>query len=165
MKATERAVLDQFLSEIEDISVHRSETLGPSLKKPLLVLLVLSRIHSGKLKENRVRLPDVHEELGDLIAKHGGRHGKSGPAPEMPFYHLKTAPFWDLHLSEEPSGRKGRTPPRRILNASSTHGSLRADVFSLLSSSKEARREATETLLKKWWPADEQVELRRRLGI
>ena len=90
----EHKQLDRFVDEVKNIRVHRSQNLGAAVKKPLLLLLVLSLMERHVLRENRIHFAEIETELGDLISSFGGRPTGSGPKPEQPFHHLGTAEFW-----------------------------------------------------------------------
>jgi putative restriction endonuclease len=81
------------------IKVHHSKAAGDAKKKPLLLLLVLSRIEHGQMTSNEIRFQDVEAELGRLIECFGGRSA-SGAKPEQPFFHLRSAPFWHIELED-----------------------------------------------------------------
>ena len=42
-------ILKQFLADICSMKVHRSSSLGAALKKPLLLLLLVSRIENRQI--------------------------------------------------------------------------------------------------------------------
>jgi hypothetical protein len=93
----DRTLLNEFLAELHKMQVHKS-ALGEAKKKPLLVLLVLSSLKHGRMRENKILFGDVEERLSRLIEEFGGRLTESGPKPEQPFFHLRTSPFWELTI-------------------------------------------------------------------
>lgn len=164
MKATDEGTLNEFLGQLRNLTVQNSPSLGPSLKKPLMLLCVLSRVARGDQKENRIYLSDIEAESAQLITDFGGRQTKSGPAPEMAFFHLRSAPFWSLTIEEGPANKKG-IPPKSRLRSRKTFASLPADVFRILKDDLEARRRAGSELLHKWWAGESREALRRALGL
>ena len=52
MESTPEQVLEQFLADIGSMKRHASKTLEAALKKPLLLLLLVSRIENGQVAEN-----------------------------------------------------------------------------------------------------------------
>ncbi|MCG7754886.1 hypothetical protein, partial [Flavihumibacter cheonanensis] len=93
-------ILDQFLDDICSMKLHRSSSLGAALKKPLLLLLLVSRIENRQIAENRFDFSDIRRELDTLIRCFGGRPSRSGSRPEQPFSHLRSSPFWRLHTQK-----------------------------------------------------------------
>ena len=86
--------LNELLEQIRSMKVHASSRLGAALKKPLLLLLLVSRIENNRVEENRFQFDDIEKKLDLLIREHGGRPTPSGSKPEQPFYHLRSSPFW-----------------------------------------------------------------------
>lgn len=165
MDPADRKILDRLLEDIAGLRVHHDSEGRPSLKKPLLLLLVLSRIESDKLTENRIRFGDIEKELAELIARHGTRGGKTSTNPEEPFFYLATSPFWTLHypdsIEDSPKVRRSK----RALRDPATYAALADDVFALLLRSKPARTELTTRLVERWWPAEAGSALRTDLDL
>jgi putative restriction endonuclease len=93
-------ILERFLADIGSMKLHRSSSLGAALKKPLLLLLLVSRIENRQVAENRFDFADIRRELDTLIRCFGGRPSRSGSRPEQPFSHLRSSPFWRLHTQK-----------------------------------------------------------------
>ena len=93
--------LNELLEQIRSMKVHASSRLGAALKKPLLLLLLVSRIENNRVEENRFQFDDIEKKLDLLIREHGGRPTPSGSKPEQPFYHLRSSPFWILKTQRE----------------------------------------------------------------
>lgn len=160
----EREVLDQFLAELQRMVVNKAPT-GEAKKKPLLLLLVLSRLRRGELRENKIQFLDIEPRLARLITEFGGRQTKSGSKPEQPFFHLRTSSFWELHVpSGLPSGNH-KTLPKRVLAEPGSYASLRPSLFSVLLHSPSACDEAVDFLLKRWWKPEDERLLREDLGL
>ena len=111
----------------------RQVALATALKKPLLLLLLVSRIENDRVEENRFQFDDIEKKLDLLIREHGGRPTPSGSKPEQPFYHLRSSPFWIL---KTPAGiRAGqdridfRPPPSGVVRRVSAEGVSPAKEF------------------------------------
>ena len=144
----ERAVLDHFLAELGRVIVNKAP-VGEAKKKPLLLLLVLSLLRHGQLRENKIRFQDIETRLGGLINDFGGRPTVSGAKPEQPFFHLRTSPFWELHIpGGTPKGNK-KTLAKKVLAEPGAYASLRSSLFVVLMQSSAACDEATDVILKR----------------
>jgi putative restriction endonuclease len=164
MTTHEQAVLDEFRSELDRMSVNKSPA-GEAKKKPLLLLIVLAALEHGTLRENKILLRDVEVRLSALIVEHGGRPITHGAKPEQPFYHLRTSPFWELNIpSGLPSSNK-KTPARRVLAAPGVFAALRPSVFALLQRNAFAREEVVNAILQRWWTSDDAARIRAELGL
>lgn len=165
MDPADRKILDRLLEDIAGLRVHHDSEGRPSLKKPLLLLLVLSRIESGKLTENRIRFGDIEKGLAELIARHGARGGKTSTNPEEPFFYLATSPFWTLHypdsIEDSPKVRRSK----RALRDPLAYAALDEEIFAMLLRSKAASREIITRLIEYWWSAQERVAVRTSLEL
>jgi len=149
--ATERPSWDieRFLTAIESLRVHRNAS-GAARKKPLLLLLILSKLHHRQLTQNRIRFSDLESELSGLITEFGGRNASGGPKPEQPFYHLSSSQFWQLRVPEGiPLGSR-RTLAVSILRRPDVHAELDGPLFDLLVANERDRWRAVASLLSKW---------------
>lgn len=158
------AVLTKFLNEIDHLRVHRSRA-GEAKKKPLLILLVLSRIHHGRLRENRIDFTHVERDLGLLILSHGGRDCVAGPRPEQPFSHLRTSGFWRVRLPQGMQFAPQRTLPVSLLRRGEVFAELDDDLFNHLKENAHSRLQAARHILERWWSADEARQLAESLGF
>ncbi len=163
--ATDPEMFARFKQQIDGLKVHRDPVEGPSLKKPLLLLLVISRMHRGLLRDNQVRFVDVEQELAGLIREFGWRTLGAGPSPEQPFERLASSPIWRLQVAGGVSRGLGKALPRAVLRDPSTHASLEEKTFSWLQGSADARAQASRVLLERWCPADRHDAIRARLGL
>lgn len=80
----------KLVDEIHGIQNHDTEGRRTP-EKALLILLAL-----GRLQQNKPRLrtfSEIEDQLEQLIEMFG-RPGK--PRPEYPFWHLRTATFWEI---------------------------------------------------------------------
>ena len=157
--------LEQFLDELRSIRIHHSKAAGPSLKKPLLVLLVIAMIENGTLKSNRIHFSNVEKALSDLIRKFGGRAKSGAENPDEPFSRLRTSSFWTLYLPGGLPAPEGGTVSQRDLRNPDSYASLRDDVYELLASSKDARERAAEVITSRWWSDPDATSLRARLAL
>lgn len=160
----ERVVLDEFLHELGKVTVNKSPA-GEAKKKPLLILLVISMLKHGTLRENRIHFNDIEKQLSRLIAEFGGRPIESGPKPEQPFFHLRTSPFWELTIPGGVAQGNKKTIAKRILSGSGAYAALRPSLFALLQRNGEARDEAVSAILRRWWNAEEPDRLHADLRI
>ena len=156
-------ILEGFLADICSMKLHASRTLGAALKKPLLLLLLVSRIENGQVVENRFDFSDVRRELDTLIRCFGGRPSKSGPRAEQPFSHLRSSPFWSLSTQREYVS--GHTVLISDLMNPGTYGTLDPPVFALLRNSEIARARVIDTILTEWWPPTLHGDIREELGL
>jgi predicted restriction endonuclease len=164
MTSDDRAVLDDFLRELGSVVVNKSPA-GEARKKPLLVLLVISMLKHGTLRENKIRFTDVEERLSRLINDFGGRPTESGPKPEQPFYHLRTSPFWELTIPGGLPANNKKTLAKKVLAGPGAFASLRASLFALLQRNGAAREEAVNAILQRWWAPEERGRVRAALTL
>ena len=119
--------LTEFIDQIQSMKLHGSSRLGAALKKPLLLLLLVSRIENNRVEENRFQFDDIERKLESLIREHGGRPTKSGSRPEQPFSHLRTSPFWILKTQQ--SYKPGKTALVSDLRHPESYGAFQPNVF------------------------------------
>ncbi len=155
--------LNELLEQIQSMKVHSPSRLGAALKKPLLLLLLVSRIENDRVEENRFQFDDVEKKLDQLIREHGGRPTPSGSKPEQPFYHLRTSPFWIVKTQQEYAPR--RTALISDLRRPDSFGAFQPKVFRLLRSSAEARARIVDSILNEWWPETLHGDIREDLGL
>jgi len=155
--------LNELLEQIRSMKVHASSRLGAALKKPLLLLLLVSRIENDRVEENRFHFDDIEKRLGLLIREHGGRRTDSGPRPEQPFSHLRTSPFWILKTQRDYA--PGTTVLISDLRRPESYGAFEPKVFRLLRSSGEARAQIVDSILNEWWPETLHGDIREDLGL
>ena len=55
--------LNELLDQIQSMKVHGSSRLGTALKKPILLLLLISRIENDRVEENRFQFDDIEKRL------------------------------------------------------------------------------------------------------
>ena len=155
--------LNELLEQIRSMKVHAPSRLGAALKKPLLLLLLVSRIENDRVEENRFQFDDIEKKLDLLIREHGGRPTPSGSRPEQPFYHLRTSPFWIVRTQRE--YEPGRTALISDLRRPDSYGAFQPKVFRLLRSSGEARARVVDSILNEWWPETLHGDIREDLGL
>jgi putative restriction endonuclease len=155
--------LNDLIEQIRSMKLHGSSRLGPALKKPLLLLLLVSRIENDRVDENRFHYDDIETKLSQLIREHGGRPTDSGPRPEQPFSHLRSSPFWMLKTQRDYA--PGATVLASDLRCPETYGTLEPRVFRLLRSSAEARAQVVDSILNEWWPETLHGDIREDLGL
>lgn len=155
--------LDELLGQIRSMKLHGSVQLGAALKKPLLLLLLVSRIENDRVEENRFHFDEIEKPLERLIREHGGRPTKSGPKPEQPFSHLRSSPFWVLHTQREYGA--GKTALVSDLRGPDSYGAFQPQVFALLRTSAEARARVVDAILYGWWAPTLHGDMREDLGL
>jgi putative restriction endonuclease len=163
MNQDELQELNELLEQIRSMKVHAPSRLGAALKKPLLLLLLISRIENDRVEENRFQYDDIEKKLDLLIREHGGRPTPSGSKPEQPFYHLRSSQFWILRTQQEYA--PGRTALISDLRRPESYGAFQPKVFRLLRSSGEARARVVDSILNEWWPETLHGDIREDLGL
>ncbi|MDA1054106.1 MAG: HNH endonuclease [Planctomycetota bacterium] len=163
MNLNELQKLDELLEQFRSMKLHGSGRLGAALKKPLLVLLLVSRIENNRVEENRFHFDEIEKQLERLIREHGGRPTKSGPRPEQPFSHLRSSPFWILNSQRE--YESGTTALVSDLRDPNSYGAFQPKVYQLLRSSSDARARVVDSILQEWWPETLHGDIREDLGL
>ncbi len=107
MNKRDAEILSRFVQATREMQVHSTAQLGSALKKPLLLLLIISRLENGLARENRFNFSDIRGQLSNLIRRYGGRPTTSGPRPEQPFTHLASSGFWKLRTQRSYTARNG----------------------------------------------------------
>ena len=155
--------LNELLEQITSMKLQRSKQLGAALKKPLLMLLLVSLIENDRVTENRFHFDDIEKRLESLIREHGGRPTKSGPKPEQPFFHLRSSPFWIVNTQKQYTA--GSTALISDLRNPDSYGAFQPGVFRLLRSEADARSRVVDRILNEWWPETLQGDIRDDLGL
>jgi DNA phosphorothioation-associated putative methyltransferase len=136
--------LATFVREIESLKVHRADG-RPSLKKPLLLLLVLQKLRTKELTENKLRFSALEADFSALYRQHVGR----STSLAEPFFRLGTEPFWTIALKGGWPAT-GSPPPKSVLAAPESWAALRPELWSLLTRSPDAVETAISTVKKVW---------------
>ncbi|OEH85584.1 hypothetical protein BHU72_01940 [Desulfuribacillus stibiiarsenatis] len=157
-------VFNNFLNQIDFLKVNILDG-KPAFKKPLLLLLLISRLEQGILNQNKILFQDIEEELSDLIVNFGGRNYKSGPKPNQPFQYLNSSEFWNLHLANGEPVSSQYDLPLKLLCDKNSFATLDGDVYKLLQSSAASRAKVAHFILEKWWTDTIQQELVEVLKI
>ncbi|KKB33589.1 phosphorothioated DNA-binding restriction endonuclease [Bacillus thermotolerans] len=152
-----------LLQWIDEIRLHRSKKVGTALKKPLLLLLLLSKIERGESRDNKFRYRDIEEELDILIKSFGNR--TSAPKSNQPFHHLNSSPIWDLKLPEGVKLISSKTASVTLLRQDSVYGFINEEAFELLQRDERSRTILINYILEKFWPQTIQDELRSYFGF
>ncbi|WP_421377966.1 phosphorothioated DNA-binding restriction endonuclease [Bacillus salacetis] len=159
-----KAILDEFLIQIDLINVNINGG-KPALKKPLCLLLLISKFEHQLIKENKIRFTDIEKELGELIITFGGRPNKSGPKANQPFQYMNSSKFWKLILPSGVEMTHKRDLSIKILRDQETFVQLDGEIFEMLKTSKEFRAIAADFIVKKWWPETIQEEIISTLSL
>lgn len=165
MNPKDAQVLQQFEEEINTLNVNKHAKHGLALHKPITLLYVLSKLNSGTLSENKIRYSSIEEELGELITRYGGRKTKSGPNPNLPYYHLKTSGIWTINGLENIEIGKSGSPKITELRDPTVHASLSDDLFTCLKNNPDMIAHAASVILQKWWPETIQENIKDDLGL
>ncbi|MBM7648651.1 putative restriction endonuclease [Bacillus ectoiniformans] len=147
-----------ILHWVDELRLHRSSKAGTALKKPLLLLLLLSKIDNDERVKNVFKYSEVEKELDLLIRNFGNR--TSGAKPYQPFHHLNSSPIWDLHLPVGVELTSGKTANVSLLRQESVYGFLNEEAFHLLKHDERSRTILINYILEKFWPQTIQDELR-----
>lgn len=159
-----KETLDKFLIQIEMMNLNISSG-KPALKKPLCLLLLISKFENKIIIKNKIRFIELEKELGELILSFGARPNKSGPKPNQPFQYMNSSAFWEIHLPNGVEMTHKRDLSLKVLRDSETYVTLDQDIFEMLNISREFRATATEFILKKWWPETIQEEILLSLSL
>lgn len=162
MSHADSQLLDTFINHIHAMRLHRTGEAGVALKKPLLLLLIISKLEEPTTS-NVFRFSELREELENLIRDFGGRSAASGARPEQPFFHLGSEPFWRVVTSK--TYPPGATALVSDLMAPTSYASLSDGVFELLEKSPDARSVAMNAILDQWWPDTLHQDIRNALGL
>jgi putative restriction endonuclease len=156
--------IDSIINEINqmNINIHNGR---PALKKPLLLLLLISKFEEGFYYENKIHFIDVEKELSALIENYGGRPSKSGSIAFQPFQYLNSSPFWNIHLPDGVAMTHERDLPLKVFRDKDTFVRLDEELFSNLTQSRIFRASLANFILQKWWPETVQDELRNILHL
>lgn len=154
--------LKDLIDEINRIKVHKQKGIGASLKKPLLILLLISEIEKGNLKENKIHFGEVEDKLVKLIGQFGGRVGKA--RPEQPFHHLNSSIIWDIQVPYGVEFNNSKTLNISVLRDPDTYGFFHNDVYKLLQL-KKTRSKLMRTILANFWPETVQADITDYLGL
>jgi putative restriction endonuclease len=154
-------MLDKFLSEIDRIKV--CELKGkPALHKPLLLLAVLTDIYNDG-HANRFVFNEYEDRLESLLRNFGWMKVKAYN-PHLPFYHLKTSPFWKLEQPEEyqePSGGPSKSRMRAVKAAAS----LDKNTYDSLIKNKDRIPGIIRFILNKYWPTSIHDDILGQVGF
>jgi len=151
-------IIDNFIKQIDSMRVNIANG-RPAFKKPLLLLLIISKIEHGILTSNIIRYQELEEELSELILNYGGRSYSGSTKPNQPFQYLNSSSFWHLSLANgEPVSSKIDIS-LKLLRDENTFATIQQEVFSVLISSANARARVAQFILQKWWTETIQQEL------
>lgn len=142
---------------IDQLNLHKNNAIGISFKKPLFLLLLLSKMENGSTA-NQFYFNDIEKELDFLIKHFGNRMGKT--RPEQPFHHLNSSPIWNVHVPEYEVINNKKTLPISLLRQKDVYGSFDNQAFELLNRDHAARQMIIQYILEKFWPQTIQDEIR-----
>jgi putative restriction endonuclease len=156
--------IEKIINEIYQMNVNILNG-RPALKKPLLLLLIISKFEEGFYTDNKIHFTDIEKELTELIENYGGRPIKSGSRSYQPFQYLNSSRFWDIHLPDGVKMTHSRDLPLKVFRDKDTFVTLDKDLFDNLKQSRDLRATLANFILQKWWPETVQDELRNVLDL
>jgi putative restriction endonuclease len=145
--------------EIDKLKLHKNQKEGIALKKPLLLLLIISMIQNETDNDNKFLFNSIEKNLDQLIKSFGGRSTSRSGRPEQPFHHLNSSPVWDLHLFNNVEYNNSSTLPTKILRNPESFGYLHPSVYELLKTNETERRQVAKYILDKFWPETVQEDI------
>jgi putative restriction endonuclease len=156
--------IEKYITEIDNMNLNILNG-KPALKKPLLLLLVISKFEEGYFSENRINYVDIEKELTELIDNYGGRPAKSGARAYQPFQYMNSSFFWNLKLPHGVQMTHSRDFTLKIFRNKETYVTLEEELYKGLIQSRKARATLSNFILQKWWPETVQEELRNILNL
>ena len=156
--------IEKYISDINDMKVNVLKG-KPALKKPLLLLLVISKFEEGYFSDNKITFDDIEKELTELIENYGGRPSSSGAKANQPFQYMNSAPFWNINLPLGIKMTHSRDLSLKILKQKDTYVTLDEKLYVSLKESSRTRAILSNFILQKWWPETVQEELRNVLKL
>lgn len=128
----EKDYLDCIINQIDSIKVNVLNG-KPALKKPLLLLLLISKFEQGIIKQNKIFYKDLEKELEELILNFGGR--TSTAKAYQPFQYMNRS----LNLPIGIKMSHSRDLPVSVLRNSETFAELDIRLYQYLKTSIEVR--------------------------
>ena len=156
--------LKEFLNEIDQLKLHKQKDQSVSLKKPLLLLLLLAKLHRKEILENRIHFLDIEKELDELIKLFSDRNVKNS-LPEQPFNYLASSKIWVIKSKYGNGVIPDEKVSKKTMRDSETYGYFEEGVFDLLIENESSRIEAVNFLLDKFWPKSVHEQIMRKLHI
>lgn len=147
-----------FLENIEKLNVNRNGTTI-SLHKPLLLLLLISRIRKGE--NNHFAYSTIEQELKRLLQNYGLKNTKTFN-PHLPFIHL--ASDRDLWAIESPKMKATTIRPTSRADVKDAFGSI-TDEFFLFLQKPENLAAAVSKLLNQFWTEAYHQDILQELGM
>lgn len=135
-----RRVLIEYFDSLKCVDSKRVP------ERPLFLLLAL-----GRLQQNKPRLmsfAEIEEQLEDLLEMYG-RPVK--PRPEYPFWHLRTAEFWEIPAEQSVPTQSG-SAARKYLRDNDIKAGFTEEAFKLIESHPELEDKLVMTLLEDHFP-------------
>lgn len=147
-----------YLNELSRIKVNKSGTVI-SLHKPLLLLLVISKVMRGG--ENLFLFDAIEEELKTLISKYGLKNTQTAN-PQYPFVYLASSPaLWECSVSRNDIKIPDAVSRREVLGKTAQLNKDFLHYLSLPANSSAAVR----YLLDAYWPEAYHQDILSDLGL
>lgn len=145
----------ELVERLNSVKVHR--TLGkPTLKKPVLLMVVVSRLERGVLRHNQIRFRDLEDDYRRTLEVATGKRVRNLVDP---FIRLKTADFWTL----ETPANVPWSSSKRFLYRDDVWAEFDRVTYDALSSSSSTRLLVLSAMLKTWIPQDRREEVTKLL--
>lgn len=146
-----------LLERLSTLKVHRAHG-RPTLKKPVLIMVVLSAMERGVIRENKIRLCDLEATYRRALEAAAGK-----PVRNLtdPFVRLATAEFWTLQTPDHVA----RSSSKRFLYRDDVWASLDREVYNVLMTSSPRRRALLSAMIAKWIPPERREAVRNSLEM
>lgn len=154
-----------FIERLADIKLWKQgDTRAPH--KPLLLLLVLSRLARGD--DRVVRFADMEERLRDLIREYGPT--RKSYHPEFPFWHLMSDGIWEIPNKADIDRLRFErvnvdSPTAADLRKAGAAGGLPEPIWNDLRRNPVLTRTAVQTILNCHFPETMHEDLLTELGL
>lgn len=135
----------ELISYFQSIKAHIYDSKRTP-NKPLMLLLALGRLQQDKPR--LVSFAEIEEQLEDLLEMYG-RPVK--PRPEYPFWHLRTAEFWEIPAEQSVPTQSG-SAARRYLRDNDIKAGFTEEAFNMMKANPELVDELITILLEDHFP-------------
>lgn len=155
--------IDRYLKAINNLNLNVNNKV-PALKKPLLLLLIISKFEEGYFTHNKILYQDIESDLTELIINYGLRPIRRDSKAYQPFQYMDST-LWTLNLPKGVQMSRSKDFNLGVFRDTDTFATLEEGFFLLLKESRKARGVISSFILQKWWPETIQEELRILLNL
>jgi len=156
---------NEFLNAIKKISVFERNGQR-AVHKPLLTLLALARFQAGA---QRLKFPEVEQQLQSLIMEFGTTGTSSSPKAHYPFWYLRTDGFWEVENADLLSPRKAKSasaePTITSMRTNNVTGGFNAETVRLLTGDAGLCHEAAQIILSNAFPSTLHIDVLIAVGL